>query len=175
MKRVQLATLAVVAVVLCAVAAASQPPDGRGKGPGKKGPPPPFVAGKVLPPFIRDGLDLTEEQEKQLVELETEVRRRLLKILTAEQRDKLEELGKRPPPRKGGFDGPPDEDGPPGKKGPRGKKGPPDGDEVSSGPVGAGIQWYATWQSGLRAAQHSGRPILLVSAAPHCAGVPGTW
>src|SRR5262249_50226808 len=38
-----------------------------------------------------------------------------------------------------------------------------------------GIQWYPTWDSGLRAARESGKPILLVSAAPHCAGIPGIW
>lgn len=39
----------------------------------------------------------------------------------------------------------------------------------------SGIQWYATWESGLREAQRTGRPILLISAAPHCAGVSGMW
>jgi hypothetical protein len=38
-----------------------------------------------------------------------------------------------------------------------------------------GIQWYATWESGLKEAERTARPILLVSAAPHCAGVSGTW
>jgi hypothetical protein len=39
----------------------------------------------------------------------------------------------------------------------------------------AGIQWFATLKSGLGVALQSGRPILLVAAAPHCAGVPGIW
>jgi hypothetical protein len=39
----------------------------------------------------------------------------------------------------------------------------------------AGIQWFGTLESGLRVAARSGRPILLVAAAPHCAGVPGIW
>jgi hypothetical protein len=38
-----------------------------------------------------------------------------------------------------------------------------------------GIQWFATLESGLRVARQGGRPILLVAAAPHCAGVPGIW
>lgn len=38
-----------------------------------------------------------------------------------------------------------------------------------------GIQWFATWESGLAEANRTGRPILLVSAAPHCAGVSGIW
>ena len=40
---------------------------------------------------------------------------------------------------------------------------------------GSGIQWYATLESGLKEAKRTGRPILLVSAAPHCSGVSGTW
>ncbi len=38
-----------------------------------------------------------------------------------------------------------------------------------------GIAWFATWKSGLAEAARSGRPILLVAAAPHCGGVPGIW
>lgn len=41
--------------------------------------------------------------------------------------------------------------------------------------VKGGIQWFATWESARREAERSGRPILLVSAAPHCAGVSGVW
>ncbi len=37
------------------------------------------------------------------------------------------------------------------------------------------IAWYGTLKSGLAEAERSGRPILLVSAAPHCTGVPGIW
>ena len=37
------------------------------------------------------------------------------------------------------------------------------------------IAWYGTLKSGLAEAKRSGRPILLVSAAPHCTGVPGIW
>jgi len=39
----------------------------------------------------------------------------------------------------------------------------------------AGIAWYATWESGLAEAKRTGKPILLVAAAPHCAGVSGIW
>jgi hypothetical protein len=39
----------------------------------------------------------------------------------------------------------------------------------------SGIQWFATWESGLDEANRTGKPILLVSAAPHCAGVSGIW
>jgi anti-sigma factor RsiW len=39
----------------------------------------------------------------------------------------------------------------------------------------AGVAWFATWESGLREAQRTGKPILLVAAAPSCAGVSGIW
>jgi hypothetical protein len=39
----------------------------------------------------------------------------------------------------------------------------------------SGIAWYGTWESGLAAAKRTGRPILLMSAAPHCHQVPGMW
>lgn len=37
------------------------------------------------------------------------------------------------------------------------------------------IAWYGTLKSGLAEAERSGRPILLVAAAPHCSGVSGIW
>ena len=37
------------------------------------------------------------------------------------------------------------------------------------------IAWFGTLQSGLAEARQSGRPILLVSGAPQCLGVPGVW
>ncbi|MFN8607839.1 MAG: hypothetical protein U0931_09920 [Vulcanimicrobiota bacterium] len=37
------------------------------------------------------------------------------------------------------------------------------------------IQWYATWEMGLRQARASGRPILLIAAAPHCHNISGIW
>ena len=37
------------------------------------------------------------------------------------------------------------------------------------------IAWYGTWEQGLAEAQRSGRPILLMSAAPRCHDVPGLW
>ena len=38
-----------------------------------------------------------------------------------------------------------------------------------------GIHWYATWESGLREAQRTQKPILLIAAAPHCHNVSGIW
>ena len=39
----------------------------------------------------------------------------------------------------------------------------------------APIAWYATLARGLAEAKRTGKPILFVSAAPHCAGVSGMW
>ncbi len=48
---------------------------------------------------------------------------------------------------------------------------------VVTAPVHAdtGIAWYGTLASGLEAARRHQRPILLVSAAPHCHSVSGIW
>lgn len=175
MKHLWAVAFAVAVVAVCAVSSFSQPPEGKEKGPpGKKGGPPPFELGKVLPPFVRDDLDLTADQEKEIAALEKEVKERLEKILTADQKKKVSSLR---PPRKDGP--PPDgkEKGPPG-----GKDGPPrkgddlpkkkdDGPQVRAG----GVQWFATWEAGRAEAERTGRPILFVSAAPHCAGVSGIW
>ena len=37
------------------------------------------------------------------------------------------------------------------------------------------IAWHGTWKGALAAAEATGRPILLVFAAPHCGEVPGIW
>ena len=37
------------------------------------------------------------------------------------------------------------------------------------------IAWFGTWRGALAAAEASGRPILLVSAAPHCRNISGVW
>jgi hypothetical protein len=42
-------------------------------------------------------------------------------------------------------------------------------------PEGVQIQWFATLDRGLAEAKRTGKPILFVSAAPHCAGVSGMW
>jgi hypothetical protein len=41
--------------------------------------------------------------------------------------------------------------------------------------AGERIAWFGTWEAGLAEAKRTNRPILLVSAAPHCHGVPGIW
>ena len=37
------------------------------------------------------------------------------------------------------------------------------------------IAWYSSVKQGLAVAKTTGRPILLVSAAPHCHGISGIW
>lgn len=41
--------------------------------------------------------------------------------------------------------------------------------------IPAGISWYGMLDEGLAVAQRWQRPILLLSAAPQCAGIPGLW
>jgi hypothetical protein len=95
---------------------------GRGPGPGgfgfpPKGPggfgPPPGPGGapqgfQILPPFLRDVLNLTAEQKKQLDEFQKEAGGKLDQILTADQKKQLKEMqggfGRGGP---GGFGGAP--------------------------------------------------------------------
>ncbi len=42
-------------------------------------------------------------------------------------------------------------------------------------PTEAGIAWFGTWTGALEEAKRSKRPILFMSAAPQCQGVPGVW
>jgi len=197
MNRTWRVILALAVAVIYGMTAGSQPPgqDNRGPGaPGRGGPGgqggpgggggPRFELGRVLPPFARQQLNLTKDQEEQIAKLEQEVKDRLSKILTEDQKKKLENL--RPPGPGGGRGGP---GGPPGGRpgGPGGdpdanRPNPPDkrdkpntGEKLAKSATAGGIQWFATWASGLQEATRTGRPILLVSAAPHCAGVPGIW
>lgn len=87
---------------------------------------------RVLPPFIVQQLNLTDEQKKQIKELEAEVKAKIEKILTAEQLQQLKQM--RPPMRQGapGMGGP--RMGGPGMGGPGGQGGPPPED----GPNGPG-------------------------------------
>ena len=82
-------------------------PRGEGRGPGRPGgpdefgPPPHGPGGGPprMPPHLRDALDLTDDQEQQIEALHKETREKFEKILTAEQREKLKELGPPRPPR----------------------------------------------------------------------------
>ena len=37
------------------------------------------------------------------------------------------------------------------------------------------VAWFGTIKQGLAVAKTANRPILLISAAPHCRGVSGIW
>jgi hypothetical protein len=204
--------LAGIGAGLVGVCLAAQPPqrelqtqdrndrrDGRREDGGPAGGPPRWRLGLLLPPPVLHELNLSDEQQQQLKDLEKETRKRVLSLLTDEQRKKALQLEKRGfgrPGRGPGSDdgdrgGPPDNDrrGPPGndRRPPRDRGKPPDDDRPPEPPgmdlsvarensrTKVGIQWFASLESGLREAKRSGRPILLVSGAPHCAGVPGVW
>jgi hypothetical protein len=123
----------------------------------------------VLPPQAREELDLTREQEAEIAKLEKEVKERLGKILTAAQKKKLENLRPGGPPP-GGPERPPEGEDRRGRPRPSETR-----EEVKNDEARGGIQWFTTWESGLREARRTNRPILFVSAAPHCAGVSGIW
>jgi EF hand len=86
---------------------------GPGGGPGgfRMGPPRP---GEILPPMLRERLQLTREQSRQVDALQKDVDAKLAKILNHDQKKQLEEMRSRGP---GGF----------GPGGPRGFGPPPPG------------------------------------------------
>lgn len=47
--------------------------------------------------------------------------------------------------------------------------------ELIKAPTKAGIAWIEGWQAAKAEAARSQRPILLMSAAPACGGMPGAW
>ena len=96
------------------------PPPGGGPGGGPMGRPQP---GQILPQFLRDRLELAE-QEKQIQALQKEVDAKLAKILTADQKQQLKEIRERGP---GGFGPPPGGPGGPPGNGPGGPPGGGDG------------------------------------------------
>jgi hypothetical protein len=77
-------------------------PGGPGGPGGFRGPPRP---GTILPPFLAEQLGLTAEQQKQLAEMQKDVDAKLAKLLTAEQKKKMEEF------RPGRLGGPGGRDG----------------------------------------------------------------
>ncbi len=46
----------------------------------------------VIPPFVQDQLNLTDDQKKQVADLEKETKDKLDKILTDEQKQKLKDM-----------------------------------------------------------------------------------
>lgn len=170
MRRVVSAALLFLGTAVMVFTTAAQPPGG-GKEEQKekkdkkgKGMPPKFTPGMLFPPGLRDELKLTDEQEKALAAIEKDVKDKLDKLLTAEQKRTVEEFRPRPP--MGGPGGPPDMPPPPREAG--GK------DEPQAKEIG-GIQWFATLDAGLAEAKRTGKPILFLSAAPHCGGIAGLW
>lgn len=137
MKRVLFGAVAFVAgVALIASPAVSQPPGDKGGKDGKFGPKDGkgmkggFKAGKVLPPFVVEELKLTDAQKEQLAALEKDVKAKLDKLLTDEQKEALENFRPGPgfPGEKGG------KGGPGGDKGGKGGKGTPPGDKGKGEP-----------------------------------------
>lgn len=137
MKRVCAGALGLGAVMVCLLGAAYQPPPPDQDGPGRgrrEGPPPRlngdfptpplppsppglphgrFEPGRIMPQEVRDRLDLTDEQDQQVDQLEKEVKDKLMKILTTEQKKKLRDMRRQgpglppPPPGGGRFPGSP--------------------------------------------------------------------
>ena len=46
---------------------------------------------------------------------------------------------------------------------------------TSAGKTTEKIAWFGTWTEGVAAASRAGKPILLISGAPHCHGISGIW
>src|SRR5882724_1971762 len=74
-------------------------PDGQGRGgpggPGGRGGPP--QPGQVLPPMLQDALNLTDDQKKQVADLQKDVDTKLAKILTADQLKQMKQMRGRGP------------------------------------------------------------------------------
>jgi hypothetical protein len=121
-KRIMKIKVVLLALVLvgstCLITAqdANQRPDGQtppasGGAPGDSGGPGGQEGGPrgarggfhLLPPRAQEKLKLTADQQKQIASLETEVKAKLEKILTAEQMQQLKQM--RPPRPQGGSDG----------------------------------------------------------------------
>ena len=167
MQKLIVGTVALGALAIFVLTSLSQPPREREQNPEKKGPPPerkgppppfdkkgppPWRPGKIIPPHVRDFLDLSDDQEAKIDELEVEVRAKLLKIFTEDQKRRLQEMrekGPKGPDRDGPPKKGPDRDSPPEKK--KGKDRRPDcegGAEASSWSPRTAFQWCADLASG---------------------------
>lgn len=78
--------------------------------------------GQVMPVFLQERLKLSDEQKKQLADLQKEVDAKVEKLLTAEQKAELKKFREQGP---GGF---------PGGRGPGGKDRRPGGQEKGPAP-----------------------------------------
>lgn len=136
---------AVTGSALAALSSAADRPDGPppppredGGGPGGPGGPGDERPGRagppggvhVIPRFAEGKLNLTDDQRKQIADLEKEMKEKLAKILTPEQLKTLEQA--RPPrdPGRGGPEG--------NRRGPRDRGGPSDEQTGPRGPGGGG-------------------------------------
>jgi hypothetical protein len=70
----------------------------------------PHMPPSILPPPVRDALNLTADQQQQTEKLDQECKAGLDKILTTEQKQQLDQMRRNPPPF-GRGDGPPPRDG----------------------------------------------------------------
>jgi len=118
---------------------ATPPADGQQPPPGEHGPRGPRGWVHVLPPGADLRLNLTDDQKKQIADLESDVKTKLEKILTPEQLAKLKKM--HPPRGQGGGPGGPGGNG--GPEGGPGGGGPGDGpqggpDGAPAGPGGQG-------------------------------------
>ena len=173
--------------------AVAQPPSGG---------PPMGPGGFPINPLI-EALDLDKDGKISAEELKqaSESLKKLDKNKDGElTREEMMPKGMRPGTGKGGFEGkkgfgkkgPPDGKGEPqdNKGGPgEGKGGPgarpplekpdPEGSPkqtaANAGMIPDAIAWYTELDAGLAEAKQTGKPILLMSAAPSCGGVPGVW
>jgi Spy/CpxP family protein refolding chaperone len=107
--RIMTGALLVSGLLLAASFTAAQPPGGDkggkegrpgGRGPGRFGGPP--RPGQILPDFLQEQLRLTDDQKKQVAELQKDVDAKLDKILTAEQKSQMKEMRERGPGGRGG-------------------------------------------------------------------------
>jgi hypothetical protein len=105
MKRVLFGMMAFAAVAMfLASQAASQPPDGKEDKGGPKGPPR-YELGQIFPPPLLEELKMTADQEKELDAIKVELKTKLEKLLTPEQKKKIESFRLRGPTGPGGPDG----------------------------------------------------------------------
>src|SRR5665213_273919 len=106
MKRILFAMSAFTALaVLVSFQAVSQPPRGKAGNEGRRGGPPRFELGQVFPPPLLEELNLTPEQEQQLEVIRKDLHAKLDKLLTDEQKKKVEDFRPRGPGGPGGPDG----------------------------------------------------------------------
>ena len=121
-------------------AAVSQPPDGgdkEGKGGGKDGPPR-YELGQIFPPPLVEEMNLTPTQQRELEKIQSDLKVKLEKLLTDDQKKTVQNFRPRGPMGKGGPGG--DKGGQKGdkggQKGEKGDKGGPKGDKGAYGEKG---------------------------------------